>query len=186
MWHTFLLSNSIWLLLLSNVEPITFRVAAGKAVLVGGLAKIELIGDSKPFLFTFFVANGIKLHPTDSIRASEFVQKHIGTILVPPLGGLERLEQLGDFESHVINVEGSGWNEAAADITLTGLGWVAVTGAGVATVRVSVPKGVTVSLRPPLMPFDIWESTAKYTGSRAVRKTTKTKYGKKRKGVGRN
>jgi len=176
------LSNVVF----SNVEPVTFRLAAGKAVLIGGLARIELIGDSRPFLFTFFVANGIKLHMTDSSKVDEFIQKHIGTILVPPLGGLDRLEQFGGLDSHVIDVEGTGWKEAAADITLTGLGWVAVTGAGMATVKVSVPKGVTVSLRPPLMPFDIWESTAKYTGSRAVRKTTKTKYGKKRKGVGRN
>jgi 30S ribosome assembly GTPase len=165
---------------------VTFRVGSGKAVLVGGLAKVELIGDSKPFLFTFFVANGIKLHPTDSSRADEFIQKHVGEILVPPIGGLERFKQLGEFDSHIINVEGNGWKEAGADITLTGLGWIAVTGVGVASVRVSVPKGVTVSSRPPLMPFDIWESTAKYTGSRAVRKTTKTKYGNRRKGVGRN
>lgn len=168
------------------MEPITFRVSSGKAVLVGGLAKVELIGDCKPFLFTFFVANGIKLHPTDSSRADEFIQKHAGEMLVPPLGGPERLAQLGEFETHVIDVEGSGWKEAAADITLTGLGWVAVTGAGTATVKISVPKGVGVSLRPPLMPFDIWDSTARYTGSRAVRKSTKTKYGKKRSGVGRN
>ena len=104
------------------MEPVTFRVASGKAVLVGGLAKIELIGDCKPFLFTFFVANGIKLHPTDSSRANEFVQKHVGHILVPPLGGLERMKQLGDFESHTIEIEGTGWKEAAADISLTGLG----------------------------------------------------------------
>lgn len=108
-------------------------------------------------------------------------------MLVPPLPpGPERMEQLGEFETHVIDVQGAGWKEAAADITLTGLGWVAVTGAGTATVRVSVPKGVGVSLRPPLMPFDIWETTAKYTGSRSVRKSTKSKSGKRRKGVGRN
>jgi hypothetical protein len=168
------------------VEPITFRIVSGKVVLVGGLAKIELVGDSRPFLFTFYVANGIKLHPTDSSKADEFIKKNIGEMLVPPLGGLERLDQLGEFESHIIDVEGAGWKEAAADISLTGLGWIAVTGVGVASVKVSVPKGVVVSLRPPLMPFDVWESTARYTGSRAVRKTTKTKYGKKRKGVGRN
>jgi 30S ribosome assembly GTPase len=169
------------------VEPITFRIASGKAVLVGGLAKVELIGDCKPFLFTFFVANAIKLHPTDSSKADEFIQKHAGTILVPPLPpGPERMAQLGEFETHVIDVEGTGWKEAAADISLTGLGWVSVTGAGTATVKISVPKGVGVTLRPPLMPFDVWDSTARYTGSRSVRKSTKTKYGKRRPGVGRN
>jgi hypothetical protein len=145
------------------------------------LARIELLGDSKPFLFTFFVANEIKLHPTDACRADEFIQKHVGELLTPPLApGTERMEQIGEFEDHVIDIEGSGWKEAAADISLTGLGWVAVTGAGTATVKVSVPKGVGVSVRPPLMPFDVWEATAKYTGGKAVRK------GKGRKGVGRN
>lgn len=154
---------------------------------MGGLARVELIGESRPFLFTFFVANEIKLHPTDASKAMEFIAKHTGGLLVPPLPpGEVRLEQLGEFEDHIVDIQGMGWKEAAADISLTGLGWVAVTGAGTATVKVSVPKGIGVSVRPPLMPFDMWESTAKYTGGRAVRKTTKTASGKRRKGVGRN
>lgn len=170
-----------------QVEPITFRVAAGKCVLVGGLAKIEVIGDSKPFLLTFFVANDIKLHPTDSSRADSFIAKHAGNILTPPLApGPERMEEIGEFDSHTIEIDGTGWKEAAADITLTGLGWIAVTGAGMAKLRISVPKGIGISVRPPLMPFDIWEVAAKYTGTKAVRKTTKSKTGKRRKGVGRN
>lgn len=60
-----------------KVEPITFRVASGKCVLVGGLARIEVIGDTKPFLFTFFVANDIKLHPTSSDKADTFIETHV-------------------------------------------------------------------------------------------------------------
>ena len=169
-----------------KVEPITFRVASGKCVLVGGLAKIEVVGDCKPFLFTFFVSNEIKLHPTDSSKAEEFIAKHAGTMLTPPLEpGSERVEQIGEFESHTIDIDGAGWKEAADDITLRGLGWVAVTGAGTATVKVSVPKDIGVSVRPPLMPFDVWEATAKYTGGRSVRKSGKSKSGKRRRGVGR-
>lgn len=170
----------------SNVEPITFRVASGKAVLMGGLAKIELIGDCKPFLLTFYVANAIKLHPTDSSKADEVVRKHLGGMLTPPMN-LERYEALGEFEHHEISIDGMGWKEAAADVALTGLGWVAVTGSGKAFVRVTVPRGIGVSLRPPLMPFDVWDATASYTGGRAIRRVTKPRYGtKKRKGVGRN
>jgi hypothetical protein len=181
------LTNGFSLQLHRQVEPITFRVSAGKCVLVGGLAKIEVIGDSRPFLFTFFVANEVKLHPTDSSRADEFIKKHAGGMLTPPLEpGPERMEQLGEFDTHVIDIEGTGWKEAAADISLTGLGWIAVTGAGSVKVRISVPKGIGIAVRPPLMPFDIWEVAAKYTGSKAVRKTTKTKSGNRRKGVGRN
>lgn len=146
-----------------------------------------MVGDSRPFLFTFFVANEIKLHPTDSSRADEFRQKHAGEMLTPPLEpGPERLEEIGEFESHVVEIEGAGWKEAAADITLTGLGWVAVTGAGSVQVKISVPKGIGVSIRPPLMPFDVWEVAAKYTGGKAVRKSTRSKTGKRRRGVGRN
>ncbi len=170
-----------------KVEPITFRVSSGKCVLVGGLAKIEVVGESKPFFFTFFVANDIKLHPTDSSRADDFRQNHVGDMLTPPLApGAKRLQEIGDFESHVVSIDGVGWREAAADISLSGLGWVAVTGAGSVKVKISVPKGIGLSIRPPLMPFDIWEVAAKYTGSKAIRKSTKTKTGKRRKGVGRN
>lgn len=154
---------------------------------MGGLAKIELIGDCKPFLFTFFVANEIKLHPTDSEKADDFTTKHVGTLLKPPLEpGVERMSEIGEFEYHEIDIEGSGWKEAAADITLRGLGWVSVTGPGTAKVRIGVPKGIGVSVRPPLMPYDVWEATAKYTGGRAVRKSSKSRSGKRRKGVGRN
>jgi len=170
-----------------QVEPVTFRVPSGKCVLVGGLAKIELIGDSKPFLFTFFVANEIKLHPTDSSKADDFTATHVGKMLKPPLEhGVERMKEIGEFEYHEIDIQGDGWKQAAADITLRGLGWVAVTGAGTAKVRIGIPKGIGVSVRPPLMPFDVWEATAKYTGGRAVRKSSKSRSGKRRKGVGRN
>ena len=170
-----------------KVEPITFRIESGKCCLVGGLAKIELIGDCKPFLFTFFVANEIKLHMTNSAKADEFTAKHVGKLLTPPLEpGQERMDEMGGFEYHEIDIKGEGWKQAAADITLRGLGWVAVTGAGVAKVRVGVPKGIGITVRPPLMPFDVWEATAKYTGGRAVRKSGKSRGGKRRKGVGRN
>jgi hypothetical protein len=183
------LSRLLFALLSNNrqVEPITFRISSGKCVLVGGLAKVELVGDCKPFLFTFFVANEIKLHPTDASRAPEFIEKHVGEMLTPPLApGKERMEQIGEFEDHLVTIEGTGWKEAAADIALTGLGWVSVMGAGTATVKISVPKGIGVAVRPPLMPFDVWESAAKYTGGRAVRKSSKLTSGKRRKGVGRN
>lgn len=164
-----------------QVEPISFRIESGTCVLVGALAKVELIGDSRPFLFTFFVANSIKLHLTKSEKASHVMKKHAGEMLTPPLPpGPERLEEIGEFEEHVLDVEGMGWKEAAADISLTGLGWVAITGSGSAQVRISVPKGIGVLMRPPLMPLDMWDVASRYTGSRSVRKTAKG-----RKGVGR-
>lgn len=85
-----------------------------------------------------------------------------------------------------MDIKGESWKEAAADIALTGLGWVAVTGPGNAKVKISVPEGMGVSVRPPLMPFDIWDSTSKYTGAHATRKTSKNKSGKRQKRIDRN
>jgi hypothetical protein len=62
---------------------------------------------------------------------------------------------------------------------------MAVTGAGLVRLRVTVPKGVGISVRPPIMPFDVWESTARFTGGRAVRKSGRSVTGKRRSGVGR-
>uniref|UniRef100_A0A7S3DR38 G domain-containing protein n=1 Tax=Entomoneis paludosa TaxID=265537 RepID=A0A7S3DR38_9STRA len=168
-----------------QVEPLTLRLAAGKCVLIGGIARVALVGDSKPFFFTFFASNDIKLHQTALEKSEEVRLKHAGELLKPPLPpGPEGLDRLGEWEHHNVDIQGAGWNEAGADIALTGLGWVSITGAGTAQVQISVPKGVGVSVRPPLMPLDIWDSTAKYTGGRPVKKVTKFGRGKRR-GIGR-
>ena len=169
-----------------QVEPLTLRVENGKCVLVGGLARVALVGDSRPFFFTFFVSNDIKIHKTDLSKAEEVRRKHAGGILTPPLPPVpERTDEIGDFEHHDLEIKGSGWKEAGADIALTGLGWVAVTGAGIAKVQISVPKGIAVTVRPPLMPFDLRDSTARYTGSRSVRSTGRKRRGRGISGVGR-
>ena len=62
--------------------------------------------DSKPFLFTFFVSNEIKIQLTNSTRADEFTAKHAGKMLTPPLEpGPELIEEIGEFEYHYYIVE---------------------------------------------------------------------------------
>ena len=84
------------------INAVTLRIESGKCILIGGLAKIELL-DSRPFFLTFFVSNEIKLHPTDSLKADEFLQKHIGTLVFPP-SSMERLQELSPFESKYFSV----------------------------------------------------------------------------------
>ncbi|CAM9713283.1 unnamed protein product, partial [Ectocarpus sp. 8 AP-2014] len=50
-----------------KVDHVTFRVGEGKVVLVGGLARVEVV-TGRPFLLTFFVSNDVRLHPTDASR----------------------------------------------------------------------------------------------------------------------
>ena len=53
------------------------------------------------------------------------LEKHLGGILGPP-SSYERLTELGPFTEQTFEVAGRGWDEAAADIVLPGLGWVTV------------------------------------------------------------
>lgn len=49
------------------MDHVTFRLGEGKVVLLGGLARVEVV-TGRPFLLTFFVSNDVRLHPTDTKR----------------------------------------------------------------------------------------------------------------------
>lgn len=153
----------------TQVNAITLRVAEGKAVLLGGLAKVELL-EGKPFYFTFYISNDVKLHFTDSSKADEFVEKHIGELLFPP-NNVERYRELGPFESKTFDIEGDSWKKSNTDIVIAGLGWISVTGPGIAKVKVTIPKGTKLGTRPALLPFDATFTTAKFTGGRLLKKS---------------
>jgi ribosome biogenesis GTPase A len=135
------------------VLAVTLRLAEGKSLLLGGLAQLDLV-EGRPFFFTSYVSNEVKLHPTSTEGASDFLEKHTGSLAFPPESP-ERRAALGPFESREFRVQGAGWKRAAVDVVICGLGWVTITGAGDCRVRVTVPKGVELELREPLMPFDV-------------------------------
>ena len=62
-----------------------------------------LLSQGRPFHFTFFVSNDIKLHQTDSARADEIISRHIGKLMYPPATP-ERLAEFGPFESREFEV----------------------------------------------------------------------------------
>lgn len=127
----------------------------------------------RPFFFTFFISNDVKLHPTDSAKADEVLAKHVGTLITPP-SSPQRLAELGVPTRHLIQVAGGGdWKTASTDIVIAGLGWVSVTGPGECTVAVTVPEGVSVVTRPALLPNEASHSTASFTGGRLEKKSRK-------------
>eukprot|EP01031_Cornospumella_fuschlensis_P026471 gene26471-31993_t len=156
-----------------SVKPVTLRVLEGKAVLIGGLAKIELT-QGRPVFFTVFASPEIKIHYTDSLKAEEFVAKHLGSSLLSPPESPQRLAQLGPMESASFDLSGTGWKASDYDVVIPGIGWVAITGPGDITVRVTAPKDTKVSVRPALLPYEAKYSTATYTGTRVLQRSAKT------------
>ena len=163
-----------------KLDVVTLRVGEGQCVLLGGLARVEVVdAPLGAFFLTFYVAPTLTLHPTSAKNAdAAFREKHAGGLLSPPFDS-ERVAELGDFESHTVEIDGRGFEGAAADVTLAGLGWLAVYGSGRCSLRVSALPGVAVSTREPLLPFeDLRRTTAKFTGGRVLRGQSKAK-GKK-------
>lgn len=158
-----------------RINHVTLRLGEGKSVLLGGLARLDFV-TGRPFLFTFYVSNDVKLHLTGTDRADEFLDKHLGSELIFPPFSKDRLGELGEWTPREFNITGGGWKTSATDIVISGLGWISVTGALDCTVRVMVPEHVGVRLRDPLMPYETWDTTARWTGLRAI-KTSKKKGG---------
>lgn len=69
-----------------------------------------------------------------------------------------------------MQITGEGWKKSSYDIVIAGLGWVSVTGPGTATVRITVPEGTSVGLRPSLLPYEAPLTTVKFSGGRMMRK----------------
>lgn len=149
-----------------SVVCTTFRLGEGKSLFIGGLARLEIIS-GRPFFFSCFFSSEIKLHPGKSENSDEFVRKHIGKMLTPPLTE-EGYERLGEWTSKTFTTEGAGWKKSSVDVVLSGLGWIGVTGAGSITVRMWVPKEVGVFTRDPLMPFEVQAGVSAYTGSKSI------------------
>jgi len=76
-----------------------------------------------------------------------------------------------------VQIQGEGWLKSRQDIVISGLGWLSVTGSGQCKVRVTVPSGTSVAVRPSLMPYEAQHNTAKFTGGRLVKKGKSSSYG---------
>jgi 30S ribosome assembly GTPase len=154
-----------------RVNHVTLRLSEGKSVWLGGLVRLDMVA-GRPFLFTFYLSNEVKLHQTATERADEFLQKHVGDLVFPPFSA-ERVAEIGPLVPRELEVQGNGWKTSAVDIVISGLGWVSVTGALNCTVRVMAPESVGVRLREPLMPYETWDTTARWTGLRAIKSNSK-------------
>ena len=154
-----------------KINPVTLRVTEGKCVMIGGLATVQLV-DSRPFFFSFFVSNKIKLHPTSASRVKKMREQHAGDAIFPPVS-YNRIEEIGPYEEREFVVYGKGWKSSASDIVIAGLGWISITGVGPCKVIITVPIGTSISVRPALMPYEVYHTTATFTGGKFCKRSKK-------------
>ncbi|KAJ1616237.1 hypothetical protein T492DRAFT_622318 [Pavlovales sp. CCMP2436] len=160
------------------IKPAQISLGAGKSLLLGGVARVDVLacGFAAQLVLAVHAAPSLTLHPTATERAEEMRQRHVGGMLSPPLGGRERLEMLGPLETTDIEIEGVGFRRAAADVAIGGIGWLAVLGDGLIKLRVHAPKHVPVVPREPLIPFiDGTRGNSKFTGTRVIKPEMKKK-----------
>eukprot|EP00210_Caulerpa_lentillifera_P000141 g136.t1 len=135
-----------------TLKPRTYRFGAGHSLLIGALARLDLItSPSKTLYATIWTADTVPcyLGKTDNVEMK--LQKHAGEKLVPPIG----IQQDADFNlgllRQTVEVSGDSWKGASTDICIGGLGWVAVGCQGKAEFDVWTWKGVQVKTRPALL-----------------------------------
>jgi ribosome biogenesis GTPase A len=179
-----------------QIIPVTYRVKPGQSMLIGGFFELSLPEDSKDFFFTAFVSNKVSIHVTRTPRVQSLLEDHSGGLISPPFTaercnevGLLSVYQAPEAENSAERlagtthtVTGKGWKEAAVDVVFPGVGWVAVTGPGQLNLRVLGPAGIRSFLRPPLLPFEAFDSTFKNFGNFAKKRPAKKRLNSLAKG----
>ncbi|KEP66317.1 UNVERIFIED_CONTAM: DnaJ domain-containing protein [Hammondia hammondi] len=136
-----------------RLQPITYAVTEGKSLLIGALARIDLVQGSTALLTCFF-SHKITLHICKTVKAADLLSRKACTFLYPPHlpAGFDKLQPL---VRHSVKVH-AGNSLAYDDISIAGLGWISVAGsAGPKELHVWVPQGVKVFRRPAMLPRQI-------------------------------
>ncbi|MCR5786769.1 MAG: ribosome biogenesis GTPase YqeH [Acholeplasmatales bacterium] len=118
-----------------EIKPITYQLQKGNTVLLGAIASIALISDSQ-CSFTTYVSENVTVHRRKDIDTLEFMNKHRGTLLVPPS---ENDSKELEYVTKEFNVS------AKQDVVISGLGFISLNAA--CKVRVTLLKDLDVFVR---------------------------------------
>jgi len=143
--------------------PRTYRIQIGGTIHIGGVSRIDLLDAPQRTIYvTVWCSNDVPLHYTTNgaKNGDEIYAKHAGTKLTPPLGGEEGALRLGRWGSRKVSVYGDSWSESTRDISIAGVGWVAIACVGNADFKVWTHEGVQLETREALVP-DISKSMMK-------------------------
>eukprot|EP00438_Fugacium_kawagutii_P032334 Skav226351 [mRNA] locus=scaffold2980:290118:303127:- [translate_table: standard] len=156
----------------TTLRPITMKQSNIKLIdmpgllVPGSMAERLTLEDLKdrPYQFTVFASEKLKIHRTRVEKASRICQEWVGDKLTPPMDE-RRYPDLLPWKATRFELTGTGWDESCVDVVFPGLGWIAITGCGDCVVEAHAPEGVEISIREPLMPYEAKWTGVKYRGS---------------------
>ncbi|KHD45815.1 ribosome biogenesis GTPase YqeH [Streptococcus hongkongensis] len=127
-----------------EIKPKTYQLNQKQTLFLGGLGRFDFIlGDKQGF--TAYFDNNLMVHRTKLEGASEFYQKHLGSLLMPP--GIADKENFPELTQHEFTISDK------TDLVFSGLGWIRINGSKENPVRVAgwAPKGVSVLTRKAII-----------------------------------
>ncbi|OEH77134.1 hypothetical protein cyc_05762 [Cyclospora cayetanensis] len=135
-----------------RLQPVTYALTEGKSLLIGAMARIDLV-EGRTALCTCFFSHKITLHICKTSRATDLLRRKACAFLYPPHlpEGFQRLQPL---VRHRVKVYSSG-SMPQDDLSIGGLGWMSVGGSGSKLLDVWLPKGVKLFRRPAMIPSQI-------------------------------
>jgi len=147
-----------------RLAPRTFRAAPGQSILVGGVARVDVVESPGATLYlTLWASPAVGAHFCKTERAEGVAEKAVGRTLTPPTslavegpGGAVTTATaspaLGPLTPRDVRIVGTSWKASSMDVAVAGLGWVGVGVSGPALLRVWTPAGVGLTVREALIP----------------------------------
>eukprot|EP01083_Nonionella_stella_P046297 123938_1 len=143
------------------LKPRTYKVGAGQCIILGGLARVDMLS-GRPFFFTTFCSPKVSVHIGRWDKVDDMLEKNLGNHLKmgPPFTP-ERFRAIKWSPRLTAPLVGKGWLESCVDVVFSGVGWMAVTGCGPCEIRAWGSAHADVRLRKPILPHESKKSYKK-------------------------
>ncbi|VDP03556.1 unnamed protein product [Heligmosomoides polygyrus] len=176
--NLFTLDELIHVLPRRLLRPRTALVPVGYSLVIGGVARVDVVESEKDssVLLTTFVSDDLPLNCMRTAEVDTFLKENLGSkALVVPCG-VERLSQWPQMESRDFRLKGKRrsadnmghiWDGGVADIVLSSIGWVMLTGTcRYVLIRSYTPSGKGLATRSPMIPYAAEQRGKRIPGTR--------------------
>lgn len=158
------------------MKPRSFVLKPSQVMFVSGLGRIDYTQGDVSIYFTVFASDMIPVHVLKKEEATEFYEENFGKPdFGVPCGDADRLSLLPPMVGKEFTIQGEGWQESAADVVLSSIGWVSVTAGNGRSVSVTAytPGGKGCLLRnPSLLKYAVNLRGKRIRGTAAYRTRT--------------